>query len=164
MSSLKSPDNATASLGYPLPRVFHLQMRTWKAVVSPAILYLVIFISTAYQGWNLPGHRFYALGMVGMVWSAHLLLLAIRVPRIVVVSTDTLMVQYTLWQRLVPYAAISDVKLSKLTARLALPEDQVEIALTNGSSLALRNLREGVPLLFHVLRTAWENNHSLIAV
>jgi Domain of unknown function (DUF6531) len=139
-------------------------MRAWKVLGAPAIGYLLLLTARAYQEWNSPYQRFSALGLLVVFWAAHLLVLAVRLPRTVTVSIDVLTVQYTLWKRLLPYSAISKIELNKISGSNAQLKDGVRIVLANRRPIVLSDIREGTPLLYQVLRAAWEQNHSAVGV
>jgi YD repeat-containing protein len=147
-----------------LPRVFHQRMKAWKLVSAPAIIYLLLLAARAYQEWNSPYRRFSALGLLVVLWAAHLLVLAIRWPRSVTVSIDGLAVRYTLWKRLLPYTAIADIELDKKSGPNAHLKDRVRIVLANRRAIVLTDIQEGTRLLYQVLRTAWQHNHSAVDV
>lgn len=99
-----------------------------------------------------------------MFSAAHLLFLAVRLPRTVTVSTEVLTVQYTLWKRLLPYPAISNIELNGIGDSNSQSKGGIRIVLATGRSIVLTNIREGTPALYQVLRAAWEQNHSPLGV
>jgi hypothetical protein len=77
----------------------------------------------------------------------------------VMVSADSVILNYSFWQRVVPYMAIRDVRLEQARA-FREPIDSIRIILANRRSLRLQRIREGTAALFDVLHRAWENNHA----
>lgn len=129
-------------------------------VVAPAIVYLLPLAARAYQEWGASYHRISSLGLLVVFWAAHLLVLAVRLPRTVTVSIDVLTVQYTLWKRVLPYPAISNIELNKISGANLQSKDGVRIVLANGRSIVLSDIREGTSILYQVLHGVWQQNHS----
>jgi YD repeat-containing protein len=69
-------------------------------------------------------------------------------------------VQYSLWQRVVPFTAIRDIRLEQARAFRTRPIDTIRIIFAHHRSLKLAQIQGGTSALFEVLHRAWENNHA----
>ena len=145
--------------GYSLPQVFHSQNSRWKRLAPRVSVYLILLAAGVSQAWRIPGGRLSSLGLISMVWAAHLVLRETFSLESVTVSADSLILKYSFWQRVVPYVAIRDIRLEQARA-FREQIDSIRIILANRRSLRLQQIREGTAALFEVLHRAWENNHA----
>jgi hypothetical protein len=94
--ALADPSSNTAFVG--LPIVFRTPGKTWRIVLLPLLVYAAIAIWGLDRAWFNPGASMSGVSFWFLLLVGHTFYVLIRIPRYVVVSNDTLMVQYTLWR------------------------------------------------------------------
>lgn len=137
------------------PAVFHAELRTWVVVMSPLAVGVVYGLIVLWTHQSLGPDRTRVLILYFVILAAAELILIARLPWRIMLSDSAASVGYPLWNRVVPYRAITRIELLRGLNREGRRLETVRMELKNGRALSFRNLKSGERTLYEVLMARW---------